>query len=264
MSEANIEGNAGDISPARQEPHHMRRVVIIWAILSIVIIAVWLVIDQFILPNPGSALDSSDNFTLIVLTLLAIPVALFVFVFLGYSVFAFRTKGRPADTEFGPPLQPKLGLQIGWLGITSVLCLFLLIWGLFAFYQETANAASSDTLVVNVTAQQWLWTFEYPQYGMSSTGAQLIELPVNRPVIFHVTSEDVLHGFAVRALGVRVDANPGYTTSTELVTPTELGSDVVQCVELCGLYHSYMWESVDVVSADTFNAWILSQGGHTS
>lgn len=260
---ANIEGNAGGASPARQEPRHMRRVLITWAILSVVLIAIWLAVAQFILPAPGSALDGADNFTLIVLTVLAIPVSLFVFVFFGYSLFAFKSNGRPADTEVGVPLQPRPGLQIGWLGITSLLCLFLLIWGMFAFYQETSAATDSNTLVIKATAQQWMWTFEYPQYGMSSTGAQVIELPVNRPVVFQVTSEDVLHGFAVRALGVRVDANPGVWTTTSVVTPTDIGDDVVQCVELCGLYHSYMWEAIKVVSADTFNAWIQSQGGHS-
>ncbi|HLG78452.1 MAG TPA: hypothetical protein VKX46_18700, partial [Ktedonobacteraceae bacterium] len=139
--------------------------------------------------------------------------------------------------------------------------LFLFIWGMAAFYQETSAATTSDTLIVNVTAQQWQWTFDYPQYGATSQGAQIIELPVNRPVIFYVTSKDVLHGFAIRALGVRVDANPGYTTQTSVVTPTQIGTDAVQCVELCGLYHSYMWESVKVVSADDFNSWIIAQGG---
>jgi len=258
MSEANIEGSAGS---ARQEPRHMRRVLILWIVSSVVVIVIWLLTAQFILPAAGSALDDADNITMSVFTIASIPVAMFVFVFLAYSLLVFKSKGRP--TEDGIPLHPRPALQIGWLGITSVLCLFLVIWGLFAFYQETSAATTSDTLVVNVTAQQWMFTFEYPQYGMSSTGAQMIELPVNRPVIFHVTSEEVLHGFAVRALGVRVDANPGYWTSTPIVTPTQLGPDVVQCVELCGLYHSYMWEAINVVSADTFNAWILSQGGHS-
>ncbi len=63
-----------------------------------------------------------------------------------------------------------------------------------------------------MTAQQWLWTFNYPQYGVSSQG-QVLELPVNRPVEFDVTSEDVLHGFAIQAFGIRVDANPGEVTS---------------------------------------------------
>lgn len=261
MSEENIEGNASNASPTRPEPHHMQRVLIIWAISSVVVIVIWLLTSQFILPTAGSALDTADNFTMSVFTVVAIPVAMFVFVFLAYSLLVFRSKGRP--TEDGIPLYPRPSLQIGWIGITSALCLFLVIWGLFAFYQETSAATTSDTLIVKVTAQQWMWTFEYPQYGATSTGAQVIELPINRPVIFEVTSLDVLHGFAVRALGVRVDANPGYTTTTPIVTPTLAGKDVVQCVELCGLYHSYMWESIDVVSADTFSSWIQSQGGHS-
>src|ERR1700730_823226 len=250
MSESNIEGNAGSVSPA--EPRHLRRVLIIWAVLSVIGIAVWLAVAPYILPAAASNLDSTDEFTIMVLTVLAVPVAMFVWVFLGYSLFAFRVKERP--TEDGALLQPKPILQIGWLGITSVLCLFLLIWGMVAFYQETA-AVASNTLVVRVTGQQWLWSFDYPQYGMSSQ-SQVIELPVNRPVQFLVTSEDVLHGFSIRALGVRVDANPGEMTTTPVITPTQIGSYTVNCVELCGLYHSYMWEEVNVVSPDSFNSWI--------
>jgi cytochrome c oxidase subunit II len=256
MSEANIDGNASSVSPA--EPRHMRRALILWAVLSVVVIAIWLAVAQFILPQAASTLDASDNFTISMLTILAIPVAMFVFVFLGYSLFAFRVKGRP--TEDGIPLQPGTGLQIGWLGISSVLCLFLLIWGMIAFYQETA-AAAPNTLIVQATGQQWLWTFDYPQYGLSSQ-SQVIDLPVNRPVQFNVTSEDVLHGFAIRALGVRIDANPGEITTTPLVVPNQIGQYQVQCVELCGLYHSYMWEEVNVVDNTTFNSWIISQGGH--
>ncbi len=113
-----------------------------------------------------------------------------------------------------------------------------------------------------MTAQQWQWTFNYPQYSATSQGAQVIELPVNRPVEFYVTAKDVLHGFSIRALGVRVDANPGEVTTTAVITPTQIGPYTVQCVELCGLYHSYMWEAVNVVSVNDFNSWIVSQGGH--
>ncbi len=262
MSEPNIEGNAASTSPAPApaEPRHLRRVLIIWAVLSVIGIAIWLAVAQFILPQAVSNFAGADNFTFSVLTVLSIPVGLFVWVFLGYSLIVFRSRGRP--TEDGVPLQPRASLQIGWLGITSVLCLFLVIWGMFAFYQETAAASTPNTLVVNVTAQQWQWTFTYPQYSATSAGAQVIELPVNRPVQFYVTSDDVLHGFSILALGVRVDANPGEVTTTAVVTPTQIGSYAVRCVEMCGLFHSYMWETVNVVSADAFNAWIVSQGGH--
>lgn len=260
MSEANIEGSTGSASPAPAEPRHLRRVIIIWAALSVIVIVTWLLLAQFILPTTASDLGSSQILTFNVLTVLAVPVAMFVFVFLAYSVFVFRVKDRP--TEDGPPLRPRPALQIGWLGITSLLCLFLFIWGAFFYYQETSAASSANTLVIKVTAQQWQWTFDYPQYGATSQGAQVIELPVNRPVQFYVTSKDVLHGFSILALGVRVDANPGYVTTTSVFAPTQTGTYAVRCVEMCGLYHSYMWEAVNVVSADEFNSWITSQGGH--
>lgn len=260
MSEANIEGNAGAPELVEQEPRHFRRAMIIWIILSVVGIILWNILAPYILPAGASNLDAVDDLTIVVFVSLAIPVALFVFVFLAYSLLFFRTKEMP--TEDAVPLKPRPGLQITWLAITSALCIFLFWWGLVAFYQETAAAPTSNTVIVQVTAQQWQWTFNYPQFGATSQGSQVIELPLNRPVQFVVTSKDVLHGFAIRSLGVRIDANPGEMTSTPVVTPDKLGSYTVNCVELCGLYHSFMWEAVNVVDQSTFNSWITSQGGH--
>jgi len=258
MADDNINEPTGSAAPVGREPNHLRRAIIIWVVLSVIGMVIVIFTSPFILPVAASGLDATDNVTMEMLTILSVPVALFVFVFLVYSLIVFKVNGRP--TEDALVLKPRPGLQISWMGITGALCLFLLIWGMFGFYQDTV-ASSTEELVVKVTAQQWLWTFNYPQYGVSSQG-QVLELPVNRPVEFDVTSDDVLHGFAIQALGVRVDANPGEMTTTPLVTPTVIGSYAVRCVELCGLYHSYMWSSVQVVSTATFNTWITNQGGH--
>lgn len=258
MADDNTNENTGSTAPVSREPNHLRRAIIIWVVLSIIGMVLVVVTSPFVLPESASGLSATDNITMEMLTILSVPVALFVFVFLIYSLTAFRVKERP--TEDALVLKPRPGLQISWMGITGALCLFLLIWGMFGFYQDTV-ASASNPLVVQVTAQQWLWTFNYPQYGVSSQG-QVLELPVNRPVLFNVTSDDVLHGFSIQALGVRVDANPGETTTTPLVTPSQIGSYSVRCVELCGLYHSYMWSSVQVVSVSAFNSWITNQGGH--
>ncbi len=258
MADDNTNENTGSTAPVSREPNHLRRAIIIWIVLSIIGMVLVIVTSPFVLPAAASGLDATDNITMEMLTILSVPVAFFVFVFLIYSLIAFRVKERP--TEDALVLKPRPGLQISWMGITGALCLFLLIWGMFGFYQDTV-ASASNPLVVQVTAQQWLWTFNYPQYGVSSQG-QVLELPVNRPVLFNVTSDDVLHGFSIQSFGVRVDANPGEMTTTPLVTPSQVGSYAVRCVELCGLYHSYMWSAVQVVSESTFNSWIISQGGH--
>ncbi len=259
MSDVIVRDDTSTSSPAPKQVNHLRRAIMWWIGLSVVgIVAVVFLMPLFLVPSITSV-GNFDNFTLIFFTALAVPVGFFVFVFLAYSLIVFRVKERP--TEDGVPVQPTPALQIGWLGVTGILCLFLVIWGLAGYYQETATPITSDTVVVNVTGQQWMWTFNYPKYGVASQG-QVLMLPVNRPVVFYVTSKDVLHGFAVHDLGIRVDANPGQTTTTPVVTPTQIGTYNVACVELCGLYHTYMWSRIQIVSQSAFCAWISSQGGN--
>jgi cytochrome c oxidase subunit 2 len=85
-------------------------------------------------------------------------------------------------------------------------------------------------------------------------------LPKDRPVVFQVTSTDVIHSFWLPEMGIKVDANPSVTTTVS-TTPTLLGTFNVRCAELCGLNHSYMQTTVTVVSAEDFDTWVKSQGG---
>ena len=95
-----------------------------------------------------------------------------------------------------------------WLGISAVLVIVLLVWGLGEFTAE--ETSHPNTLQVDVTGQQWLWTFTYP--GAGNVETRSLVLPINRPVQFNVTSVDVTHGFWPAALGVQVDANPNVVT----------------------------------------------------
>lgn len=242
--------------PPQAEPHHLRRVLVQWVILSVLGVVGTVLALPSILPQTGSDSERFANLTIVVFTAAAVPVVLFVWVFLGYSLVVFRVKEKP--TEDGPALQPSPATQIGWLSVTGALCLFLIVWGLFGAYEQTV-ASSPNALAVKVVGQQWTWTYSYPRYGVSS---HVLELPLGRPVQFSVTSLDVLHGFAITELGVRMDANPGEVVALPLVTPDRIGSYQARCIELCGLYHSVMFTEVRIVSTHEFNAWIRNQGGH--
>ena len=97
MSDANIEGSAPSASPTPAEPHHLRRVFIIWIVVSVIGIVIWLLVSPFIVPQTASDLGSSQILTFNMLTVLAVPVAMFVFVFLAYSLIFFRVKDRPEE-----------------------------------------------------------------------------------------------------------------------------------------------------------------------
>ncbi|MGO9496685.1 MAG: cytochrome c oxidase subunit II [Solirubrobacteraceae bacterium] len=263
MSSADPHTETGG-SSGHGEVSHVRRILRLWMMLSVTGVALVVVINPLIAPKSATSVAGFANLTDLVFTALAVPVALFVWVFLGYSVVVFRdrtpsTAGAEKLVD-GPALQAQPRQQIAWLAITGSLAIFLVGWGMFGFYKQTTDPPANP-LVVNVTGQQWMWTYSYPSLGVQS---YLLELPVHRPVSFRVTSLDVLHGFEVDGLGVAMDANPGVWVTAPTVTPTKLGNYATRCVELCGLYHTYMWSQVRVVSASDFATWIAANGGHAS
>lgn len=246
------------------EVRHVRRVLVWWASLSVICIAIVLALGAVVNPTAASSDAAFANLTNVLFTALAVPVALFVWVFVGYSLIVFRDRSRsgtpPDELEDGPPLQATPRQQIAWLSITAALAVFLVGWGMFGFYKETTDPPAKP-LVVLVTGQQWMWTFDYPTLGVRSN---MLELPVGRPVQFRVTSDDVLHGFDVDGLGVLIDANPGWWVDAPTVVPNRIGNYAARCDELCGLYHTYMWARVRVVSRSAFASWVSANGGNAS
>jgi len=108
---------------------------------------------------------------------------------------------------------------------------------------------------VNVTGQQFTWTFEYPSEKVNSP--ELV-LPVNRPVEFKIQTKDVIHSFWVPQFRLKSDAVPGLTTAIRL-TPNKTGRYEVVCAELCGLGHATMRQFVRVLPASEFDSWVSKQ-----
>jgi cytochrome c oxidase subunit 2 len=198
--------------------------------------------------------------TMTLFSISAAPVAAAVWAVALYSLLVWRHRGTEPPEVDGPPLRTNRPAAVVWLLLSSVLCVFLLVWGLAEMGSVTSAGATSNATVVNVTGQQWVWTFSYPAEG--GVESDQLYLPVDKPVVFHVTSEDVVHSFWVVQMGIKVDANPGETTTTS-VLPNKLGTFDVRCAELCGLLHAHMETNVHVVSDADFAKWLTANGGHS-
>lgn len=74
---------------------------------------------------------------------------------------------------------------------------------------------------------------------MFSFAPDPIEVPVNRPVTFRLTSSDVIHGFQVVGTNANTMVVPGYV-SQFTVTFTQPGEHVITCNEFCGIGHHVM------------------------
>jgi cytochrome c oxidase subunit 2 len=252
---------AGD-SIVRGEPFFSRpagKIFIIWFLMTAVGVLIGIFVPHHVMPTLLSHEATDVWRTIVLFTILAAPVAAVVYSVAAYSLIGWRHRGNQDEPpEDGPPLRGNSAVTFIWLSTSSVLVLVLLAWGLTVYSAE--EVTHSNTLQIDVTGQQWLWTFDYPGTGVNT---RTLVLPVNRPVQFNVTSVDVTHGFWPAALGVQVDANPGVTTVIR-ATPDKLGNFTVRCSQLCGLYHSFMYAPGSVVTAAKFSQWLQSQGATTT
>jgi cytochrome c oxidase subunit 2 len=247
---------------------HLVRAAVVWIVLAIV---ADLAIGFLVAPHmpPGRFSNTASDQTEInnILALILAPIGVGVIVFFVYALVSFRQ--RPGPIEDGPPLRGNPRLQTGWVSVTTGIVVVLAIVGtielLHAPNSEAGAGAgggqgasaisnpSGSPLQVQVIAQQWWFTFRFPQYGGVETFN--LALPVGRTVEFHVTSIDAIHSFWAYQLGVKADAVPG-ADNIAFTRPDHTGLFKMRCAELCGLWHGSMAERGEVLSTSAWNAWI--------
>jgi cytochrome c oxidase subunit II len=244
------------------EPRHGLRLLTLWILLSAICCPLFYILAGPHMP-PGdmssSAANQQQDFN--ILATIAIPVVIGVLLYFGYALTFWRAKED--DEEDGPPIHGNTKIQLTWISVTSAIVLFLAVFGTTELWTQAGAGAgegplpiwkpdSSNVLQVQVIGQQWVWTFRYPQFGGFETTQ--LELPVNQPVQFDVTSLDVIHSFWAYQLGVKADANPG-VNNVAYTTPKAVGQVTVRCSELCGLWHGAMYDYGKVVTAAQFQSW---------
>ena len=129
---------------------------------------------------------------------------------------------------------------------------------------------------------QWYWSYEYPDFlnledefiefdsylvpesDLEDGALRMLEvdcrvvLPELTHVRFIITSGDVIHSFAVPALGVKADAYPGRLNQISVFINRE-GVYYGQCSEICGILHSSMPIVIEAVSLEKFLLWLDQQ-----
>jgi cytochrome c oxidase subunit 2 len=169
-----------------------------------------------------------------------------------YSIINFRA--APDDDSDGPPIHGHTGLEIVWTLIPTVLVTAIGIVSAIVLSQN--DAQGKNVFRVNVTAQQFAWSFTYPEAGNLTTGT--LRLPVNRSIELSFRALDVIHSFWVPEFGQKQDTVPGLHTHLH-ITPDKVGTYPVICTELCGLGHATMRTTAIVMTQTAFNTWLHSQ-----
>ncbi|WP_273852169.1 cytochrome c oxidase subunit II [Guptibacillus spartinae] len=204
-----------------------------------------------VLDSKGTAADSE-------LKLLYLSIALMVIVLLVvfslFIRFLIKYRERPGqENDFPTQIEGNKKLETTWIVLPFVI-LFILAVPTFATTYQLDNKAESmdEPLVINVTGKQFSWVFYYPEFEITLENE--VKLPVDRPVIFNLHSEDVIHSFWIPQLAGKKDVLPHKENQLTL-TPLETGTYDGKCAEFCGASHAFMTFETTVVEQETFKQW---------
>ncbi len=216
-----------------------------------------------------------NNFTLIIITVITV----FVLALLIYCAVKFSAKNNPVPSR----TSHNTTIEIVWT-VVPILILVIIAIPSFRLLYKQLEIPEYD-MTVKAIGYQWYWGYEYTDENMGelyfdsimvqdadrqavadARGVSIDEvprllavdydlvIPVDTTVRLQVTSEDVIHAFAMPTWGVKIDAIPGRLNETWFHAREE-GVYYGQCSELCGKDHAFMPIAVRVVSADQFQQW---------
>jgi cytochrome c oxidase subunit II len=163
--------------------------------------------------------------------------------------FAIRFRRRHPD-EVGAQVHGGLLLEIGWTVVPFLITLIIFFWGARVYF-VMANPPA-ETLNIYVVGKQWMWKV---QHVAGQREINELHVPVGRPIKLIMTSEDVVHNFAVPAFRVKADVIPGRFVQMWF-EPTKPGVYRIQCMEYCGTEHSGMTGEVIVMEPAAYQTWM--------
>ena len=227
------------------------------------------------LPPPGSGLarEIYDLHTLILWICAAIFIAVFVPMFVALVRHRKSLGHQPAG------FHDNQKVEIAWTVIPTLILLGM-AWPATRMVIAMKDTEKED-LTIKITGHQWKWEYEYLGDGIrfmsnSSTPKKQIDgtqpkgehylLEVDRPLVVPAgkkirlvtTASDVIHSWAIPALGVKQDAIPGFIRDAWFKADNP-GTYRGQCTELCGVGHGFMPVVVSVVTPEEFAAWRQEQ-----
>ena len=168
-----------------------------------------------------------------------------------YAVWKFRA--APDDMDDGAPIHGHTGLEVVWTAVPAALVTAITIYSGIVLNQ--IDTVPQDHRVVEVTGQQFAWSFHYPDSNVTSG---VLAIPIGQTTELKLQAKDVIHSFWVPEWRMKEDAVPGITTDV-LVTPTKVGTYTVVCTELCGLGHAVMRAQALVLSQEDYDKWVKDE-----
>ncbi|TVQ84748.1 MAG: cytochrome c oxidase subunit II [Micavibrio sp.] len=185
-----------------------------------------------------------------------------------YVMIRFNKKANPTPSK----TSHNVKLEVIWTLIPVLILAVIVVPSMRLLY--FVDRIEEADMTIKAIGYQWYWTYEYPDHGGFMFDAVMIPddelkpgqhrlldtynpvvLPTDTNIRVLITAGDVLHAWAVPALGVKKDAVPGQINETwfRINRP---GWYYGQCSELCGDGHAFMPIAIKAVTPEEFEKWV--------
>ncbi len=210
-------------------------------------------------------LDTAINWIIFAICLLVIGLVAWI-------ILRHNRKANPVPATF----THNTPIEVMWTLVPVLILVFIGAFSLPVLFKQ--QIIPEGEVNIKVTGYQWYWGYEYTDeefefesfmvardeladYGYSDDEYLLatdtrIVVPVDKVVVMTVTGADVIHSWTIPAFGVKQDAVPGRLAQLWFKAEKE-GLYFGQCSELCGKDHAYMPITVEVVSQEAYDAWLV-------
>jgi cytochrome c oxidase subunit II len=192
--------------------------------------------------NPVRGIDQAFWYILGISVVLLVGITAVMILF----AIIYRRSKHPVSAD----IRGNWKLEVIWTVIPTLIALSMFAIGWSSY--TGLRTVPSDALIIDVTAQQFSWLFDYPG-GKESEGELVV--PLGKPVKLNITSIDVLHGFSLPAFRVKVDAVPKMKTYAWFL-PDKVGDYDIMCTVYCGTDHAHMTAKLRVVSENEYLQWL--------
>ncbi|MBA76224.1 MAG: cytochrome c oxidase subunit II [Tistrella sp.] len=208
-----------------------------------------------------------------ILLYICFGVSIFVLALLVVVVLRFNRKSNPTPSK----RSHHTLLEIGWTVAPILILVVIAIPSFRLIYFE--NKVEEADLTIKAIGHQWYWSYEYPDNGnftfisnmlegdaLPAGGHRLLEVdnrvvvPAGKTIRLLITSEDVLHSFAMPSFGVKMDAVPGRLNETWFRVEKP-GVYYGQCSEICGVRHGFMPIVIEARAEGDFENWVTEAQG---
>ena len=224
-------------------------------------------------PSATPVMDDIIEFHNLLLVI-EVLIVLFVLGLMVYICVKFNAKANPVPSK----TTHNVFLEVVWTVIPIIILIVITVPSvkLLVFMDKAPKEKVEMTL--KVIGHQWYWSYEYPDAGdlafdsniipdeeIDASKGQIrllevdnrIAIPVDTTIRVLMTSDDVLHNWAVPAFGIKMDTVPGRINESWIRVPAaRAGVYRGQCSELCGVNHGYMPIVIEAKSKQDFAKWL--------